>query len=249
MKFAFFTATAAAALAAVAAASIPRDDSSSFSSCGTTIESLVSSSNPAFNCLAPVQLKDVLALGNKNSSVAESTSTVNTWLTAFCGVGSCTADTISQLSNSVNSTCGTGDFNVTDFVAIRETLCLKDTTANTFCTTEGFTQGSTVTNTSDPGSGAIGVLFGILAASSDNFAPCNECAKARYQLRVKAGGSTDFQILNQSCGANFTATLNSTVVGVSQEAVAGDFKSNGAVVFAPTAGLLLLVISGFFALL
>ncbi|KAF7344059.1 hypothetical protein MVEN_01695400 [Mycena venus] len=247
MKFAFFTVTAAAALTVVAAVSIPRDDS-----CGTAIENLASSSNPGFKCLAPTQFKDVLALGSKNSSVAEIKSTMDTWLTAFCGVGSCSADTVSQISSGVNATCSVEAFNSTDFSNLREVLCLKDTTANTFCTTEGFTQGFMVdTNVTDAGNsieGPAGVMLAILLLSADGFAPCNECAKARYQLRAKTG-DTDFQTLNSSCGANFTATLNSTVVGVTQVAVAGEFKNNGAGAIAPTASLLLLAISGLFGLL
>ncbi|KAJ7327509.1 hypothetical protein DFH08DRAFT_967938 [Mycena albidolilacea] len=239
MKFAFFTVTAAAALTAVAAASIPRDDS-----CGTAIENLASSSNPGFNCLAPTQFKDVLALGSKNSSLAEFKSTMDTWLTAFCGVGSCSADTVSQISSGVNATCSVEAFNVTDFDNLREVLCLKDTTTNTFCTTEGFGQGENATDTSDATSGPAGIMVGILLVSSDGFSPCNECAKARYQLRAKSG-DTDFQTLNSSCGANFTGD---TVVGVTQVAVAGEFKNNGAGVLTPTASLLLLAISGLFAL-
>jgi hypothetical protein len=52
----------------------------------------------------------------------------------------------------------------------------------------------------------------------------------------------------------FPASLNSTASGVTQTAVSGDFKtanSNGALARAPqaAAGVLLLAISGFFALL
>ncbi|KAJ7137066.1 hypothetical protein C8R44DRAFT_768416 [Mycena epipterygia] len=250
MKFSFFVLTAAAALTAVAAASIRRDNSSS---CGSALASLVTSSDPAFKCLAPNALKDVFDLGTKNSSFAEveSTLALNTWLTDFCGVGTCSSDTIGKISAAVNTTCGVDAFNTTDFAELRDSLCLKDTATNTFCTVETLQSGNntdTDTNanntntTADPGE----ILLTIFLASSTLFTPCNECAKAQYQLAVKQG-STDTGTLDH-CGANFTANLNSTVVGVQQVGVTSEFK-NAAGALAPTAGLLLLAMSGFFALL
>ncbi|KAJ7919574.1 hypothetical protein B0H13DRAFT_1988350 [Mycena leptocephala] len=242
MNFVFFTLTAAAALTAVSAASIPRDDS-----CGSSLESLVTSSDPGLNCLAPTALKDVFALGTKkNASVDDVKNTVSTWLTDFCGVGTCSADTVNKISTSVNASCSVDTFNTTDFAGLRESLCLKDTVANTFCTVESLSQGSTDTNSTDTASPGE-VMLAIFLASSTLFSPCNECAKAQYQLGVKAG-NTDFQVLNDRCGANFTATLNSTVVGVAQTAVTTEFK-NAAGPLAPTAGMLLIAMSGLFALL
>jgi len=241
MNFVFFTLTAAAALTAVSAASIPRDDS-----CGSSLESLVTSSDPGLNCLAPTALKDVFALGTKNASADVIKSTVTTWLTDFCGVGTCSSDTVNKISTSVNASCSVETFNATEFASLRESLCLKDTVANTFCTVESFSQDSTDTNSTDPASPGE-IMLAIFLASSTLFSPCNECAKAQYQLGVKTG-NTDFQILNDRCGANFTATLNSTVVGVAQTAVTTEFK-NAASPLAPTAGMLLLVMSGLFALL
>ncbi|KAF7344129.1 hypothetical protein MVEN_01702900 [Mycena venus] len=237
MKFNFFVLTAAAALTAVAAASIRRDNSSS---CGSALESLVTSSDPAFNCLAPSALKDVFDLGTKNPSAAEVETTLDTWLTDFCGVGTCSSDTIGKISAAVNTTCGVDAFNTTDFSELRELLCLKDTVTNTFCTVETLKSGNdtdTDTNanntntTTDPGE----ILFTIFLASTTLFTPCNECAKAQYQLAVKQG-STDTGTLDH-CGANFTANLNSTVVGVKQVGVTGEFK-NAAGALTPTTGLL-----------
>ncbi|KAJ7702155.1 hypothetical protein B0H14DRAFT_2648127 [Mycena olivaceomarginata] len=246
-NFSFFVLTAAAALTAVAAASIRRNNSSS---CGSAFESVVTSSDPAFKCLAPSALKDVFALGTKNSSAAEVESTLNTWLIDFCGVGTCSSDTIGKISAAVNTTCGD---DARGFVELRELLCLKDTVTNTFCTVETFqsrndtdtdTTANNTTTTADPGD----ILLTIFLASSTLFTPCNECAKAQYQFAVKLG-STDIGTLDR-CGANFTANLNSTVVGVKQVGITSEFtNAASARALAPTAGLLLLAMSGFFALL
>ncbi|KAJ7840602.1 hypothetical protein B0H14DRAFT_3457977 [Mycena olivaceomarginata] len=101
---------------------------------------------------------------------------------------------------------------------------------------------NTTTTTASPGE----ILFSIFLASTPLLASCNECAKAQYQLGVQQG-STDPTIFKE-CGANFIANLNTTLVGVKQVAVTSEFK-NAAGALGPTAGLLLLAISGFFALL
>ncbi|KAJ7737350.1 hypothetical protein B0H16DRAFT_106561 [Mycena metata] len=248
MKFSFFVLQAAAALTAVTAASIRRDNSSS--SCTSALQSIVTSSDPSFGCLAPSALKEVFALGTSNPSAAEFESTLNNWFTDFCGVGTCTSDTIDKLSATVDTPCGI-EFNMTDYTQLRELLCLKDTAANTFCTAETLFSGNdtdtgmsvnTTNSTADPGE----ILFTILLVSTPFFTPCNECAKAQYQLSVQQGGA-DTSTLDH-CGANFTATLNSTLVGVKQVAVTSEFKANAARALAPTAGLLLLSMAGFVSL-
>ncbi|KAJ6552674.1 hypothetical protein DFH09DRAFT_1319117 [Mycena vulgaris] len=103
-------------------------------------------------------------------------------------------------------------FNVTDFATIREVLCLKDTTANAFCTTEGFMQSANATDMADAASGPVGVMLGILLFSADGLFPLK---------RMSKGTPLDLE----------------------------NFKSNGAGAFAPTASLLLLAISGLFAVL
>ncbi|KAJ7306133.1 hypothetical protein DFH08DRAFT_902217 [Mycena albidolilacea] len=247
MKFSFFVLTAAAALTAVAAASIRRDNSSS---CASALEGLVTSSDPAFKCLAPSALKGVFDLGTKKPSAAEFESALDSWLTDFCGVGTCSSDTIGKISAAVDPPCGT-TLNTTAFAELRQLVCLKDTVANTFCTvetlkngndTDADTNANNTTTTTSPGE----ILFGIFLASTPLFTPCNECAKAQYQVGVQQG-STDPSIFNE-CGANFIANLNTTLVGVKQVAVTSEFK-NAAGALGPTAGLLLLAISGFFALL
>jgi len=248
MKFSFFVLQAAAALTAVAAAGIRRDNSSS---CTTVLQGLVTSSDPTLGCLAPSALKDVFALGgSSNSTPAAIESTLNTWFTDFCGVGTCSSDTINKISAAVDTPCGV-EFNMTDYTQLRELLCLKDTTTNTFCTIETIASGSNDTDTtddnttnSDPGE----ILLGLFLSATTLFSPCNECAKAQYQLSVQLGGSADTSTLDH-CGANFTSTLNSTLVGVKQVGVTSEFKANAARALAPTAGLLLLSMAGFVALL
>ncbi|KAJ7119173.1 hypothetical protein C8R44DRAFT_982819 [Mycena epipterygia] len=245
MKFAFFGLTAAAALTAVAAASIPRAE---LSACGSAINSILSSLDPGFNCIAPGALNDIIALTNKNASFDVVTSTVDHWLTEMCGAGSCSNDTLSQISGNVSTPCGADLLNATDYSFLRETMCLKDSTANKFCVTEAITpEGAADISGSSPEL----TILGLFLSSSALGATCNECTKAQYQLSVKAG-SSNFQPINDICGANFTATLNSTAVGITQAAVNSDFKvksKNGAGTLAPTTGLFLLAASGFFALL
>ncbi|KAJ7737352.1 hypothetical protein B0H16DRAFT_106625 [Mycena metata] len=203
MKFSFFVLQAAAALTAVTAASIRRDNSSS---CTTALQGLVTSSDPTLGCLAPSALKDVFTLGgSSNSSAATIESTLNTWFTDFCGVGTCSSDTINKISAAVNTPCG-AEFNMTGYTQLRELLCLKDTTTNTFCTIETIASGGNDTDTTDdnttdadPGE----ILIGIFLSATTLFTPCNECAKAQYQLSVQLG-SADTSTLDH-CGANFTA--------------------------------------------
>ncbi|KAJ7686904.1 hypothetical protein B0H17DRAFT_1136574 [Mycena rosella] len=116
-------------------------------------------------------------------------------------------------------------------------MCLKDTVANKFCVTESIQP----VNTTD-GSSPEDTILGLFLSASFLGTTCTECTKAQYQLQVKTGNS-NFQPLTNICGANFTATLNSTVVGVTQAAVNSDFKAkNGAGKLAPTASLLLAVL-------
>ncbi|KAJ7686918.1 hypothetical protein B0H17DRAFT_702669 [Mycena rosella] len=166
--------------------------------------------------------------------------------TQMCGAGSCSADTISHISGNVTAGCGADEaFNVTDYSALRDMMCLKDTVANKFCVTESVKPDNT---TGINGSSPEDTILGLFLSASFLGATCTECTKAQYQLQVKFG-SSNFQPINDICGANFTANLNSTVVGVTQAAVNSDFKAkNGAGKLAPTASLLLAVF-GLFALL
>ncbi|KAJ6461045.1 hypothetical protein C8R45DRAFT_1029060 [Mycena sanguinolenta] len=218
---------AAAALRAVTAAYIPRDDQECAS-----FESLLSSSNPQFSCLAPFgNLSD---LGSTNASA-------------------CSTDTLNQV---VNITSGCSDFNGTGFAEsypeYRELFCLKDTTNNTFCATEAFGPGNSTDTTDDTSSTPVNnpedVLF-ILAFASSGFGTCTECTKAQYQVGVEFGQTDASGFLSQ-CGADFVASLNNTAVGIKQTAVTSQSGSkNGASSIMPTAVLILLAVPGFWALL
>ncbi|KAJ7884942.1 hypothetical protein B0H13DRAFT_1889777 [Mycena leptocephala] len=244
MKFAFLATAAAAAATAVPTAS-------NFSSCDQAIESVLSSPDPGLKCLAPGSLNDLISLGAKNTSSADFNSSLDHWLTDFCAVGVCSSDVLNEVT--ANITAGCADvfnstifaFNPTNFSLNRDTLCLKDTVANTFCITEFFGANESVTD--DQAVMLGGLSLGLDFISSGFLTSCDECGKAQYQLRVKNGNS-DFSSLTTFCGANYTATLNSTPVGITQTAVDSEFK-NGARVLDPTAGIVLLVVSAFYTLL
>ncbi|KAF8192353.1 hypothetical protein K438DRAFT_1830037 [Mycena galopus ATCC 62051] len=244
-KFAFFALTAAAALKAAVAASIPAS-SNATDTCSPAIENLLSSTDAG--CLAPSALNDYIALGAGNASTTAVASAVDTWLADFCGVGICSPSTLTQITTDVGSACNIdGEFNTTDFGDLRTLFCLKDSTANSFCLTETFAQ-SGVNSSSSTASPAEMVFLLLLVASDILAGPtCNECTKAQYQLAV-ASGNTDFTFINETCGADFTATLNDTVVGVTQTALTSTFK-NGAGALVPTASLLVLAVVGLLVLL
>ncbi|KAJ6464733.1 hypothetical protein C8R47DRAFT_67297 [Mycena vitilis] len=246
MTFAAFALTVAAALTAVNAARIPRTE---LSACSTAIQNVLGSSDAAFSCVAPGALLDfaLLSIKNANFSLADIGNAADNWLTQFCAVGSCSQDTLNNIASNLTAGCGDiGINNATNFGLIRDTMCLKDTVTSKFCTVEAFSVNGTQSQAAEPSE----MLLGLLLSASPLAATCNECTKAQYQLAVKAGDS-NFQPLQDICGANFTATLNSTVVGVTSVAVAGDFASvaphSGAGLLGPPAGLLLavLVLSAF----
>ncbi|KAJ6555673.1 hypothetical protein DFH09DRAFT_1084844 [Mycena vulgaris] len=220
MKLAFVTLTAAATL--------------------TAVESLLSSSDPGLQCLAPSALNNFLSLRNTPNVTADVVkNTVDQWATAFCGVGSCSSDTISRIVSNVTAACGS----VGDASKIDASTSLP-TTANKFCISESIKPAGI------SGAAPELMLLGLILASGDTGATCNDCTKARYQLKVQAGDSST-DTISGICGADFTATLNSTVAGVSQVAVGGEVKStkNGAGTLALPAGLLLVAVSGLFGLL
>ncbi|KAJ7244404.1 hypothetical protein B0H12DRAFT_1129430 [Mycena haematopus] len=246
-KLASFILIAAAALTPVIAAHIPR---TAQSSCASVLENILSSSNPGFSCLAPNAFADIIDLGTQNASVASFGSAIDKWLTEFCAAGPCSADTLDQISNL---TAGCSDFDGTAFAAAfpesRELLCLKDTTANTFCATEALMSGVNETataNTNTTGATPEDVLLGLVLASS-GFGTCTQCTKAQYQVSVKFG-QTDSSGFEDDCGADFSAQLNSTAVGIEQTAVTSESK-NGAGAVTPTNLLILLAVFGFCALL
>ncbi|KAJ6480118.1 hypothetical protein C8R45DRAFT_1215959 [Mycena sanguinolenta] len=202
-KLTSFILLAAAALKAVTAAYIPRDDQECAS-----FENLLSSSNPQFSCLAPFgKLGD---LGSTNASAATASGILDTWLTEFCAVPACSTDTLNQVAN-ITSGCGSGS-NGTQFaqqyLELRELFCLRDTTNNTFCTTEALTSGNTTDTTDDTSSTSdtnIEEALFVLALGSSGLGTCNECTKAQYQVAVKFGQTDTSEFLGQ-CSADFIGT-------------------------------------------
>ncbi|KAF7377949.1 hypothetical protein MSAN_00218800 [Mycena sanguinolenta] len=253
-KSASFILLAAAALTAVTAASIPRADSGTCAS----FESLLSSSDPQFSCLAPVG-KLTSVVSSANATLTSAQSALNNWLTEFCAVPSCSTDTLDQVAN-LTSTCSS--FNGTQFAQqypeARELFCLRDTTNNTFCTTEALSpdnfssDNSTDTTDDTSDTNPEDVLF-VLALASSGLGTCSECTKAQYQVGVKFGQPDASAFLSQ-CGADFVASLNSTAQGIEQTAVTSTTSStaatskNGASSLGRATLLVLLEVAGFCAL-
>ncbi|KAJ6538117.1 hypothetical protein B0H19DRAFT_1317064 [Mycena capillaripes] len=245
MKSTFFTLIAVAAVSAV---SIPRADGA----CGSAIQAVLNSPDGA--CVNPTGLNAYLALASSSQNLTDDVvkSTVETWLTGYCALGSCTSDTIDRVVKNVSASCGSypsiGAIGAPDYALVRQMMCFKDNTAGKFCLTES------IKNVGIPGASPDLMILGLVLASGPQGSTCNECTKARYQLTVQAGDASTNQI-SDVCGADFISKLNGTVNGVTQTAVSGDFKSanspSGALAKAPHAamGVLLLAMSGFFALL
>ncbi|KAJ7914704.1 hypothetical protein B0H13DRAFT_2325024 [Mycena leptocephala] len=245
MKSTFFALTAAAA---VSAASLPGPTSHA---CGSAIKAVLASPDGA--CVNPTGLNAYLSLtaSTQNVTADAAKGAIETWLTGYCSLGSCTSDTIDRVVKNVTASCGSagnvGAIGAPDYALTRQMMCFKDTAAGKFCLTESIKPDGIAGATTDL------MILGLVLASGPLGSTCNECTKARYQLTVQAGDASTDQI-SAICGNDFISSLNSTASGVTQTAVSGDFKSansNGALAEAPqaAAGVLLLAISGFFALL
>jgi len=258
----FFGLKAAAGLAAAGVAGVPR---AALPPCASTLNSLLTSSDPGIGCLAPEPLNSLFSLAAKNLSLATVRGGIDGWLTGMCQVGFCSDPTLEIISGNITAGCNgadalIGSTNVipTNFTAelklyypaFRDMMCLTNTVGlNTnFCLTEQLTQSSV----DSFNAGATDPLAIIIELVSKSFnLDCNECTKAAAQIANKVPGfpfGTD--ALTSTCGANFTATLNNTPVNITQTAVDTEFKSpNGVGALAPTTTLILFTVAVFFTLL
>jgi len=254
---AFFGLAAAAGLTAVAGASVPRA-SPDPSTCASKLSQVLTDPKlPSLQCLAPEALNNVVTQAAQNASSAVVIGAIDTWLAGMCGVGFCRPDMVEADEFATGTCSGIADVyggiadNVTAAIklyypAVREMMCLKNSAANnTFCMTQYLAQaGSTVSlNAANP----LDIIKGLISASFNM--GCNECTKAAAQIVTKIAPFNDSS-LTASCGSDFTATLNSTPVGITQSAVDVEFGTkNGAAALAPTTALLLFTISVLFTLL
>ncbi|KAJ6512386.1 hypothetical protein DFH09DRAFT_1099973 [Mycena vulgaris] len=223
MKITFLGLTAAAGLTAVAAASMPRADLSIF----------CPHRKLGINCIAPGAFNDVLSQVAKNASLDVVVASINNWLTGMCSVGFYVHPSVAaaQLIQSHG-------VQPPDIGACRNEL-FGGLGANTkFCMTELLTKDSAITQLSlaDPTVLLQDFTFGVFNLD------CDECTKATFQLLATlSGGKSSTALITAVCGANFTATLNTTApVGITHSAVNVEL-GNGAAVLAPTAALLILV--------
>ncbi|KAJ7118366.1 hypothetical protein C8R44DRAFT_790631 [Mycena epipterygia] len=255
MKFSvLFGLSAAADLAAAGA--VARQASPT--TCSNTVSSILDSSDPGIDCLAPGGLEFIISLA-KSGQNDQLPVNVDLWLYDFCDVGACSNQTLGNVAGNISTACGSTFGNITlgnaadfatvlknDYPVIRDMMCLANTANDgfKFCMTQMFS-GKVVTalQTTDP----VQVITALVdqAFNSD----CNECTKAAYQLfnpifpQMNGTG-----LITQACGPAFAATLNISAVDIRQNAAPGVFseKSNKGRVVAgstPTVAALLLAVA------
>jgi hypothetical protein len=180
----------------------------------------------------------------------------------MCGVGFCSDPTLDIISGNLTAGCNgtdsilgatgaipsnfTADLKVY-YPVVRDLMCLKNTGLNNkFCMTELLQQ----SGVDSFNAAAVDPLLIIIGLVFDSFnLDCNECTKAATQILQKASGIPfDTDGVTDVCGANFTATLNNTPVGITQTAVDTEF-GNGVGALAPTTALILFTVGVFFTLL
>ncbi|KAJ6537687.1 hypothetical protein B0H19DRAFT_1270106 [Mycena capillaripes] len=227
-------------LAAVATASLPR----ATSTCSSAVQAILASPDAA--CVNPTGLKAYLNLASQNVTVDRAKSTVETWLTSYCALSSCSSATVDRVAKNISASCGSDpSILIAGYSFTRQMLCFKDTTAGKFCLTESIKSAGIA------GAAPDLMILDLIVASGSRGSTCNECTKARYQLTVQAGIGSTTTSIGAICGANFVSTLNSTVVGVTQAVIDDSANANGALARALNSGtgVLVLAMSGLFALL
>ncbi|KAJ7815642.1 hypothetical protein B0H14DRAFT_3745521 [Mycena olivaceomarginata] len=217
---------AAAGLAAAAAVNTPR---TALFACASAIDGILSSPDPGINCLAPGALNAIVQTGSQNLSVEVVGGQIDHWLTQIAPI-------LEGIANNISAGCGSSFSNTplppalslittfkNDYPVIREMMCLQNTAANDkFCMTELLTQanlGSFKLAADKPE-----VLAQLLTASFN--LDCNECTKAAWTLAKTIAPSFGTTPVDAVCGANFTATLNTTAKGVTQLAVQKEFSTS-----------------------
>jgi len=219
MRFVFATVLAGAGLAASQSIS---------SNCSTTLENILAS--PDATCLNPSGLVTAVAGANSSSSVI---SPINTWLTGLCAQPACSNSTLAAVVANVTSGCstelsaagldgidaGTLTSYVQEFYpAVRQAVCLKDSSDSTLCATELLTDLQTSLGTTLSLSNIVKVVPEIIAGTVTvpNNVTCSDCVKGVYnivqqQVPSLVEGSVASGVAS-SCGATFTNGANPTEI-------------------------------------
>jgi len=242
MRFTIATILAGAGLATAQTISIS-------AGCQTALTNVLVASDTS--CINPTGLVAVVA-GVSNSSSASLVDPLNTWLTGLCSQPLCSNATLSALVTNITSGCsnelndiGLGISDPATFTqlvqqyypAVRQVLCLKDTSSSQLCVNELLTD---LQNTVGPitVSNLIKVVPEIASGSITipTDVICSDCTKQAYNIAYsQAPASIQAEaasIVKGECGANFTNGAVPTEISESAStstAVAGaSGKSNGA---------------------
>jgi len=152
---------------------------------------------------------------------------VDNWLKSLCAAGSCSNSTLAKIVTTVTSGCskqiasfGIQSVNVADLTQtvqqaypyVREAVCLKDTSNNTNCVTEGLTNIQTATgvtlNVNELGALVSGGYGNITLPSN---VVCTNCVKAAYNILESADPTLIPKATVQAdCGASFVDGNNPT---------------------------------------
>ncbi|KAJ6570878.1 hypothetical protein DFH09DRAFT_1079860 [Mycena vulgaris] len=261
----FFGLTVAAGLTAAATLSVPRG---SPSACSSAFNGILSSPDPALQCLSPSGFNDIVTQASQKASEGL-TLAIDSWLTDI-------DVTIAQVQPDITAGCGENfdQFQLpfttsikTAYPVIREIMCLKDTSKDHFCMTEIF-------NTTDLADLQVVdpvVLMQRLIAKALR-PDCNQCAVAAFKLYNSVFSEvTGNDILQNACGGDFpsivkinspinvtqtakgvpfvAATVNTTGNSTSGSVTDGKDKGSGAALGVPTVAALLLTLSAVFTFL
>ncbi|KAJ7114251.1 hypothetical protein C8R44DRAFT_881119 [Mycena epipterygia] len=162
------------------------------------------------------------------------------WLEFMCEMGFCSPQTLESIASTIEAGCGSdlsglpgitlpqGLSMVTalkqNYPIVRDLLCLRNTAqGNKFCMTELIVDNRTQDLYNADPTAMVGKLVGRALNNLD----CNECTKAAYGIAKSIQPNLGTGDIDVACGANFTATLNTTAVGINHTALAVELMPNG----------------------
>lgn len=197
-------------------------------------------SSPDAQCLNPSALLS-LVTGSSNSSII---SPINNWLQGLCPQAPCSNGSLAQVVTNLTSGCSaelsnsgiatTSSSQLTTIVqqaypAVRQVICLRNTTANDLCVTELLTDIQSAVGTNITSGNLIQVFTNLLVGSKiPPSIACSDCVKESYNIinqdfPALLNGSTSSAI-SSTCG---TAFINgATPTDISESASTASAGSN-----------------------
>jgi len=249
-------------IATASAASVSRRDEAS---CSAAINNTLYSTAPGMFCLRTGALRAIVKSATTHQRVAPSfrVDQITGWLEFMCETGFCSPQTLESIASTIEAGCGSdlsGLPGITppqglsvvaalkqNYPIVRDLLCLRNTAqGNKFCMTELIADNRTQDLYNADPAAMVGKLMDLALNNLD----CNECTKAAYGITKSIKPNFGTGDIDAACGANFTATLNTTAVGINHTALAVEFTSNGVMGLAmPSLSLLPLTMFFVFAVL